>query len=249
MEFTFDGINFDQEIEGYITTNASGRSFTLRRSAIKDRASGDGGRAEPAFLQARKVQVYYILRAKNSQEFRERLDRLHFLLDSRTDCPFSFSDERLEYRGRLNSYSEPPMGQLEGEGSFQLLCPDPFKYGPLRSFDPTAIPAEFTEPANLESITIQVAGSPASVSLTNMDTGDFINLARPGGYSPGDSLVVEWGRTIEVRLNGLPHREAISLFSRVEDFRVQSGDSLAVSPTGCSVTIRARKRALHDLLI
>ena len=238
---TFNGTLLDQAIEGYITANVSGRGLLNRSASIVDIPGRDGAHVTESRLGPRRIQVFYILKAPNSKMFLERIQQLHDLLSSDADVLFKFGDEAYHRYGRLIEASDPPRDQLEGQGSFTILCADPYRYKAEENVSIAPVPAGFELETTPASMKVTLAATANQIKITNTRTGS--NIVLDGSYASGNVITLTWGiaPTIKRGLNEdiLTH---LNILSDFETFTFKSGDNIVVTPSSATLTMRACKK-------
>jgi len=239
---TFNGVLIDQAIDGYTTINVSGRGLLNRVVSSVDIPGRDGSHVLESRLGARRITVYYILKAPDSKTFLERMQQLHDLLSSDSDVKFKFGDEDYHRFGRLINASDPPRDQLEGQGSFVLLCADPYRYMDEQVVGLSPVSAGFELATTPTSIKVTLASAATQIKITNTTTG--ANIVLDGTYASGDVITLTWDRVSPTIKRGLGEDilSHLDILSDFETFRFKTGDSIAVTPASSSVVMRACKK-------
>lgn len=241
---TYDGVLLDEIIPGYTTANVEGRTLLGRSIQSVDIPGRAGVYVRDQTVPARQIRVSYVQKSPNGPTKVERENQLHRLLSSPRDVPFSFGDEPGWTRfGRLSQVSPPPKDQLEGQGTFTILCQDPYKYRAPETFTTTSIPADLADNAITE-IRLTVSAPLSMLRVTNRTTGDSITLE--GSYTAGQVVVINLAD--HMRMTIMRGAESVladlTLDSDPESFKIKGGDEVVVNSAGVTATFTVRRRAL-----
>ena len=242
---TYNGQLIDSLIDGYVTANVDGRGILNRELDAVDVPSRDGTVIIGQRIEPRIITVYYILKAPNAKVFLERLTELHGILNVDKDVAVKFGDEDYIRYGRLHTAENPPYDQVQGVGSFEIICQDPYKYSDAAVMTATGA-ITFTPDGKTESLrpTIQItlAGSASKINLLNVSTGKRIILN--GTYSTGDVIVIDATKDIITRNGGSSKQHLDFVESDFFHFVVSSGDQISVTPSTATIQLTYRRRLL-----
>lgn len=238
---TYDGKPLDQTLAGYTTINVEGRGLLDRVLSTVAVDGRDGEVVLSQRLPARTLTVHYHLIGRNNAERLIRLQALHDALHTLSDVPIKFGDEDFTRFGRLTKSKDPPYDQHEGVGSFDLLCADPYKYGPSIMLNGTAImvPASSVYSYRINSIRMTVSSARTGLTITNATSGRKIIITG----------ALEAGQVIEIRpeqnqltINGQSAMSRLDYInSDWHEFKVRPGDTISAP---LSMTLELSPRAL-----
>nr|DAH12806.1 MAG TPA: distal tail protein [Caudoviricetes sp.] len=131
----FNGVYFEEEIEGYTTIGVSGRE----RVAVETKSLSIGNRDGSIFrgntYKSRTLTISFIIEGgeldfnPDETELIDRINKLNALLDVEEEVEIIFADEPDKFYMGVPTGS-PSMERSLGivKGSFQIFCADPFKY-------------------------------------------------------------------------------------------------------------------------
>lgn len=124
---TYNGVCLDAAIPGFRTLNVSGRE--IAKKAVEDTDNVfDGTYFYRTRYPARTIKVTYQLLSDTPERFRELYNELNKVLNGGI-VQVIFADEPDKYwNGTAKDNTDPPAGACNVTGSFEIYCPDPFKY-------------------------------------------------------------------------------------------------------------------------
>lgn len=124
----FNGIYFEDEIEGYQTLSVSGREALEAEVAYIETKARHGAKYRSRRYLPRVITVRYKIRAKDSSDLIEKYNRLNYLLGVE-EARLIFQDEPDKFWiGTRRSLAPPEEGLLMTTGEIEFYCADPFKY-------------------------------------------------------------------------------------------------------------------------
>lgn len=241
MQLTYNGSLLDSLIAGYMTLNVDGRGLLDRDLSTVNIPGRDGTKILSQRIPPRMIEVFFHLKAANSQGFIDRLNLLHNYLKSDSDVIIQFSDEDYYRYGRLASVENPPHDYFMGIGSFELLCQDPFKYKNISNLSGSsiAIPGTALWPYRINSITATITTNRTGFTITNATTARKIILT--GAFAAGQTLqILPDAGLILLNSSNIMNRLDFTT-SDWRKFEIRSGDQITASQ---SVTLSLSERAL-----
>ena len=129
IKTTFNYYLLDDLINGFTTANVLGRGVIVPEINSLKVSGSDGIVITDSSLPARPLEVQYLLKRTNANEFQQSLRKLNQLLYSDHDVKIRFSDESgWFYEGRVTAHTPPSEDNFTGFGSFTITCPKPFRY-------------------------------------------------------------------------------------------------------------------------
>ena len=129
VKTTFNYYLLDDLINGFTTANVLGRGVIVPEINSLKVSGSDGIVITDSSLPARTLEVQYLLKRTNANEFQQSLRKLNRLLYSDHDVKIRFSDESgWFYEGRVTAHTPPSEDNFTGFGSFTITCPKPFRY-------------------------------------------------------------------------------------------------------------------------
>ena len=145
----FNGIYFEDEIEGYQTLSVSGREALEAEVDYIETKARHGAKYRSSRYLPRVITVRYKIRAKDSSDLIEKYNRLNYLLGVE-EAKLIFRDEPDKFWiGTRRNLTPPEGGLLTTTGEIEFLCADPFKYSVK----------EFVAAAVNNSISIRYSGT------------------------------------------------------------------------------------------
>lgn len=126
---TYNGNLIDELVEGFTVVNVEGRDL-IETDINTIKIDGRHGEYfNYSTLPPREIKVHFILKAKNSKEYLQKLQKLNLLLTTFEEVRFSFGDENGNYRVGIKSGIEsPPYDYFIGTGIITIFCSKPFLY-------------------------------------------------------------------------------------------------------------------------
>lgn len=134
----FNGIYFEDEIEGYQTLSVSGREALEAEVDYIETKARHGAKYRSSRYLPRVITVRYKIRAKNSSDLIEKYNRLNYLLGVE-EARLIFQDEPDKFWiGTRRSLAPPEEGLLMTTGEIEFYCADPFKYS-VKKYEVAAV--------------------------------------------------------------------------------------------------------------
>lgn len=119
----------DTTLEGYQTLYVEGRESLEKEFQELKIDNVDGVSIYNSKLLQRTLTIGFKLSGKNSSEFTERFNKLKKLLISKDEFKIRFNDEPdVFYIGKLSKLENSKSHTCSQVATFEMLCPDPFKY-------------------------------------------------------------------------------------------------------------------------
>lgn len=129
----FNGIYFEDEIEGYQTLSVSGREALEAEVDYIETKARHGAIYRSSRYLPRVITVRYKIRAKDSSDLIEKYNRLNYLLGVE-EARLIFQDEPDKFWiGTRRNLAPPEEGLLMTSGEIEFYCADPFKYSVAES--------------------------------------------------------------------------------------------------------------------
>jgi len=139
----FNGIYFEDEIEGYQTLSVSGREALEAEVDYIETKARHGAKYRSSRYLPRVITVRYKIRAKDSSDLIEKYNRLNYLLGVE-EARLIFQDEPDKFWiGTRRSLAPPEEGLLTTTGEIEFLCTDPFKYS-VKKYEVAAVDGAIT---------------------------------------------------------------------------------------------------------
>jgi len=251
VAMSFNGVFFENEIEGYRTLNVGGRELMGVVLEVATGVGKDGSAVISTSMPSRTLIIEYMLRAESSEELRQKFNRLNRLLrtDDGSEVVVSFTDEPdRHFYGHFEAANEVPFDRNIVRGSFTIFCPFPYKFSTMQTFVGAndigntktflVIPAGFTDyPAKPDYFYYIPATTMAEITIRNESTGqELILTGDTGDYAAGDEFVINYpddeitqsdGTTLWNIMFDLDY-----VNSDFHNFRVFAGNTISVTPPG-----------------
>lgn len=126
---TFNDNLIDELVEGFTVINVEGRDLIetdINTTKINGRI---GEYFNYSTIPAREIKVHFLLKANNSKEYLQKLQKLNLLLTTFEEVRFSLGDENGNYRvGIKSKIDSPPYDYFIGTGKITIYCSKPFLY-------------------------------------------------------------------------------------------------------------------------
>lgn len=241
---TFDGKVFENEIEGYRTLSVVGRDVTSNEILTQDIDSRDGVEYVTANVSSRQISVKFSLKADSAMELNHKFNKLKYLL-SEKQAKFSFADEPdCEYIGTLQSINDFEEATLNGTGSFTILCCDPYKYKKEQMFSGVGtaiIKRELWYEVLPEKIVVVPTATISEIIIKNEQTGKKIQLQET---FKSNIPITLYPKKQDIIRNNISEPRMLSWTSDFENFSINQGDIITVSPPATKLEIYIRERLL-----
>lgn len=131
----FNGVYFEDEIEGYTTIGVSGRERAEIETTSLSVGNRDGAIFRNNKYNSRTLTISFVLEGAeldfnaDETELIERMNKLNALLDVEEEVQIIFRDEPDKFfMGIPTGSAEISRGLGIISGTFQIFCADPFKY-------------------------------------------------------------------------------------------------------------------------
>ncbi|UBH18764.1 distal tail protein Dit [Macrococcus armenti] len=226
-----------------ITLNVDGRGMAQYNIRAVDVNGLDGTMYQGINLQARELSVEILISAINAVEFRKKYERLNKILRNKNEVAIRFSDESDRYYfGIYVSSSAPKEDSNEQIITLKIMCSDPLKYTKLNTLtyaNSSTIDIDSDYPVK-PIIEVTFASNTDSFSIRNSTTGKTVSYKKYDAVSANifkfdfDIGTITRGTTNVDALNGLV------LTSNFEDFTIDDGNQVVITPPPQTVVIKYR---------
>ena len=230
-------------IDGYQTLTVTGRELLPYTVNSAEVSGMDGTVFREANYPSREIVVKYQLLSKDEIEFRAKFERLNYLLKNKEFNFYFYDDPLFEYQGTVSASDTPDAGKLNVVSTFTITCSSPFKrliHPTVYNFTDSCL---FTEP-------IYWATDPDSIEITMKQATTNIVISNGtqtikvvGSFKAGDKLLFTFGDNSDIQLNGQSNWGMLDLLSDYENFTLERGETLNVSPPS-SVILKIRRKSL-----
>ena len=238
----FNGVYLEDEIDGYRTLSVSGRELIAYDISDNSISGGDGSRFLGAYLPSRTITVQYILESGSPEELRDKFNSLNRLL-SKKQAVISFNDEPdYEFIGTLGGSGGVPEGRLNVIGTFDIVCSDPYKYKTVQTVSGTGtmtIGIPLSESVVVDSFKIEPTAQTDVFEITNITKGLKLRLINASGSIQPITL---FPRTQEIIRSGADRPHFLDWKSDFENFEVETGDEIKITPSATTLRINIRER-------
>lgn len=233
VAMNFNGMYFEEEIEGYETINVSGREMISCDMNYQRREHGDGAIRYGKTKPPRYIGVQYKITANTAQELQEKFNQLRRLLHTEDVVPIHFRDEPgVTYYGEYESTDDVPENQLTFFSRFTLFCPDPDKRRNTVTTDGeveidtfyTTIPKRILVTVSETTNRVQVTNGEQTISLT-------------GEFNAGTEIEIN-PKEQDVHVNGVERWDVIDLHSDFENFVIQNGQTVTTEQGELEIEMR-----------
>ena len=238
----FNGVYLEDEIDGYRTLAVSGRELIAYDISDNPISGGDGSRFLGAYLPTRTITVQYSLDSGSPEELRDKFNVLNQLL-SKKQAVVSFNDEPdYEFIGTFGGSGGVPEGKLNVIGTFDIICSDPYKYKKAQTITGTGtmtIDIPLVEPVVVDSFKIEPTTHTDVFEITNITKGLKLRL-----INASDSVqpITLYPRTQEIIRSGTDRPHFLDWKSDFENFEVETGDEIEITPSTTTLRISIRER-------
>lgn len=185
ITLTIDGVNLESALgSGSLSiTDITGRGPSRRDATLLEVPERDGAFLRRIKTPAREISVSFVLRGANVEDLRLKVDQLNDIVTTKRIVPLQFSDEDKTYYGILADTTDWDEVRSLGMGTFNFICPDPFKYDGEESayFNPETESVVAVSEGNEE--TPPRFEAVALKSVTHVDfvreDGEYMRIGRP----------------------------------------------------------------------
>ena len=238
----FDGVYLENEIEGYRTLAVTGREL-LGYNVDSTNVSGmDGSRFIGAYLPSRILNIKYMMEADDAEDLRFKYNQMNQLLRTK-QAVISFLDEpEYEFIGTLSQVSEVPEGRLTIVSTFDIMCADPHKYKVAESISGVGtlnVDVGMEGDIVPSELIIQHSSASDVYEIVNEDKDLKIRLIN-ASESSADIRI--YPATQDIVRSGMDRPELLDWTSDLENFEIENGDVISISPTDATLTIKIRER-------
>lgn len=213
--------------------------FAPRQIKTQDIDGMDGSYFVRARSQSRPIEFVVTLTGETKSELRDQADLLADILLTERPVPIQITDEPdMTYFGIVaddGAFDE--LAKL-GFATINILCPDPYKYGPERvvTFDSTGTATVVF--AGNSTTTARATGrsnpvfeatftsAQSNFEIWNDTTGEFVRII--WNFAIGDVLVVDCENNL-IKINGVIQKQSMTYTSVFID--VNHGDTIRLNPT------------------
>lgn len=218
----YDGLFFEEAIEGYRTLSVSGREMISLEIEADSRKTGTVIYNQT--LPQRRLTVHYQLRHDNAEELLVNYRRLMAYLYRERDVIVYFNDEQdVHYLGRYSASDEIAGDSYTIVSSFDVYCQDPRKY--TKEFTSTGfIGGTFSYRTKPDTITITTQ---KKGSLVISNGSQSISMSQVV-FNEGDRVEVDF-KEGKIRVNGQNRTYYLDLDSSFEDFYLAQGQTITSS--------------------
>lgn len=231
VAMSYDGVVFDEVIEGFRTLNVEGREVT---SLVINMIETDIGYLDIGQrLESPPLEVQYMIQRETHAELKESFRLLMDLVVREENVEIKFADEDARYYGRFHQFIEWDEGNVQVVGKMALYRPKPYKYGQLLLSDGYLI--ETDKHLSLVRIVINPIVSTGLIKVSNGK--QEIRLVEPMGVN--DVIVLDF---IENRAykNEVAFDYALALDSDFANFVIGSGEIISSNEAVLSLEYRER---------
>lgn len=175
----FNGINLTPYLR---IKTIHGRGLSPNELTMIEIPGMDGAYFSEKRIPARVLEIEADIRAGNRKDLREKLDQLNGILSVNKPVPITFPDEpNMIYYGIPEATGEDNEYTFLHQGILTIVCPDPFKYGPVyqSEFENDAVTA--INEGTAEAFPIIEATAKESVTSFMVTKGeqDYFMVGRP----------------------------------------------------------------------
>ena len=237
----FNGLIFENEIDGYRTLGVSGRELVSKSIITKNVEGRDGVLFSLSNYNSRNLTVHYQMSSEDARSFRSNFNRLNALLIGE-QVPITFNDEpRYTWYGTLGQISLPTEGLIDVVSEFEIFCADPFKYDleqERAGIGSVIINEKFDYPILPERIKVTPESNTEVITLTSADK--IIKL--DDAFLSGKDIEIDFN-TGDILINGVLRPQAMHFSSDLETFYLVSNGEVSVSPS-MPITVSYRRKTL-----
>lgn len=233
---TFNGVNLDKYLKGYMTVNVEGRQLIAPRAEYITIPGKDGDYYLSKTYPPREIKVHFLLQTKRNYDFLEIIKRLNQVLQTKKEVEFFFRDEEGVRFGQVIASEDPPYDSNTGIGTFTIHASSPFIYSTIRETEGKVPLLKYRKyPVKLVEINI-ICDDAKKIVVTNISNGQKIILN--GDFAKDDKLKIT---DHEITLNG---RNILNYLDFVEsdyhEFVIYSEDEIRISSGKLKVLYRER---------
>lgn len=204
----FNGTNLSSHLK---IRSISGRGLAESEVSTLSTSGGNGARFQRKRRPMRILKIEADIRAKNREELRENIDKINGILAVDQPVPITFFDEPdITYFGTPETASENDEYFFKHQGTFTIVCPDPFKYGKEQKITAatTYQTIRVVGTSDTPWTTQTTFGADADQFILEANTGLYVQLDY--NFIQGDVLKIDY-KYRKVTLNGKLLMTPISL--------------------------------------
>lgn len=226
----YGGHWLDYEINGFETLVTKGRQEFTRQINTAQR-SGDGDTYLSSRLEARKIEVTFVLKSSTIDEYNERLSKLRQLL-FQPNQPFYFADKQdYHFIGTVTGITLDK-DTLNTTGKITLEANDPYQYGNEKHITGSGnninvIDEALTYPQTPKYLTFTPSSPVANLVIEC--NGKSIKLSV--GVSAGQPVFIDFDN-LNVSINHVDSLMNVMLDSNLSDFLIQNGSAITSNVSG-----------------
>lgn len=223
----YDGMFFEEMIEGYRTLSVSGREMISLDIESDSRKMGTAISSQT--LPQRLLTIHYQIRNDDPEALLVDYRRMMAYLYREKDVLIYFNDEwDLQYTGRYSSSEEITGDRYTIVSSFEIYCQDPRKY--TKEFTSTGyIGGHFFYPIKPDKIIVTIKKR-GNLMITN---GQQQITMSQVSFNEGDQVELDFTAGC-IRVNGRNKTHYLDLSSSFEDFYLIQGQMV----TGTNGSLR-----------
>lgn len=231
----YDGIFFEEEIEGYKTIRVNGRESNVMDYTKEVVPFGE--LITNQNVTSRMLLIEFMITAENTNEFQNKIKNLTKLLYKTEDQTIAFADDpNTIFYGRFESFLDFTDYKNAVVGSFTIYCQDPLKYGPTIETS-----GEVTIDTTYETVPEEILVTPSSAIDHLEITNGTYTIRLDGNISLGHEVKILF-KEQEIYVNGVISTYMFALNSDFENFQIQQGETITSS--NGSLILKARERWL-----
>lgn len=237
---TFSSVLLDAEIEGYQTLSVTGRD-DLSQSILTDQVDGlDGLVYRGKKINDKELMVRYLVESESPEDLIRIMDELKYYL-RHEEAYFHFQDEQdFEYIGTVSEITGIPEGNLTGIGTFTLSLSQPYKFKLAETFvgSTLTIPNDLLYPIVPDEIKITRNASGDSIKVIN--TSQNLEIGLFGSFDASTPIFI-YPKESMIKRNNVERAEWLEWTSDLENFFLNAGDIISVTPSGATLEIKVRR--------
>ncbi|WP_271401508.1 distal tail protein Dit [Salinicoccus roseus] len=243
VQTIIDGVNLDEtyttDKNEIRTLKVFGRDSTEYNVRNIDVPGRDGSLNQGKFLKSRPLKIRVKIKSDSHTNFLKLMEAINSHFDSRKAQAIQFSDENLIYYGAYIAKSETSGYKKSEIIDFEFICHDPYKYTEEQSMlysNATTINVNSRYPVKpyLQVIFTEVTNE-FSIRNTSKDLSIFYE--REDAFNTQVYHFEIDNNRIHRSTNETDGIAGLVLMSDWEDFVIEDGDQLVVTPTPESITV------------
>lgn len=226
-ELQINGQTLSSQIEDYTQLSVSGRGIVGNTVTRETVPLADGEWYNYHQATSRALVVRYHLKATSSQALRQQYFILNQILTSDTLLDITFKDELdWHYYGVLQNVGTDPEESLEVVDSFELYCPDPWKYTAKQTGYQVALRSQYAVLPT--SLTIPLSPNISYDEIVVSCRDQTIRLIGSYPYANGDRVMIYYRSDhIEILHGNIDKTTTLARYSIPELFFLRHGDTVS----------------------